>query len=130
MWKRLTRASHIVSGYPCRFNLTWIIIRVGAEQHAETRFIVDCLAGIVRLTCLEAVGEHQRAGYGVQHVGGGREDPPSDQLEADHLRVALIRSGGRARVVGAWDAGWFSGRGDDGSLVRGRDRPQQDRENS
>jgi len=46
---------------------------------------------------LEAIGQHQRAGYAVQQIVGRREHVPGDQLESRHVRLAVLQRRRRGR---------------------------------
>lgn len=49
------------------------MIRVGGEEDTETRLVVDRSATLVALASLQTIGQHQRAGHGVEQFAGGGE---------------------------------------------------------
>lgn len=80
----------------CSVAFTWIRVCVGREHDAQTGLVVDRVARVVRVAGLQAVGQHQRAGYAVQQVVGRGEHVPGDQLEPCHVGVAVLQGrGGR-----------------------------------
>ena len=65
-------------------------IRARGEENAEAGFIVDGLAGGVATAGVDAVGEHEGAGLGVEHVRGGRVHISCHHLEGDKVSGAVI----------------------------------------
>lgn len=65
----------------CRISsLTRQLVRVGAEQHTQSRLVVDGATGVVGLALLQAVGQHQSAGDVVQYVRRRRENVPAHDM--------------------------------------------------
>jgi len=79
----------------CVYYLTWICVGVRREHHTQTGLVVDRFACVVRVACLQAVGQHQRAGYAVQQVIGRREHVPGNQLEPRHVGLTVLQRSGR-----------------------------------
>lgn len=49
------------------------VVRIGGEEHTESRLVVDGSTALVALAGLQAIGQHQGAGHGVEQFAGGRE---------------------------------------------------------
>jgi hypothetical protein len=84
-----------------RARLTWIAVGVGAEEDAESSLVVDRLAGVVGLAGIEALGEHEAAGYRFDQVLWRCVDVAGDELEADHVRVAVLDAAAAAAAAPA-----------------------------
>ena len=66
-------------------SVTWIGVRVGTEEDAQARFVVDGLTAGILTTGLDAIGQHQSARLRVEHVGRCGVDVAGNQLEGDGI---------------------------------------------
>lgn len=73
--------------------LTGRRVRARAEEDAEARLVVDGLAALVLPASVDAIGEHERARLGVEHVRRGGVDVARDELERDAVIRAVPQAG-------------------------------------
>lgn len=69
--------------------LTVVVVRVGAEEDAEARLVVDGPAAGVGTAHVDAVGEHEGPGQAVHHIAGRGVHEARDHLEANLLGRAV-----------------------------------------
>lgn len=118
--KRHARVIQILCSSPSPCPFTWVSVGVWREHHAQTGLVVDRVARVVAVARLQAVSQHQRAGYAVEQVVGSREHVPGNQFEPRHVGVAVLQGRGRRRCDGQQRQQQYGGGGGDHGAPRVR----------